>query len=417
MQSPEERPRRILLCDCDAFFVQVARLLDPAGVGRIALLLVGGRPDQRGVVTSASYEARAYGCRSGMPTSRALRLCPDATVVPVPRAECSARSRRVRAALERFAPVVDPASIDEFYLDLTGTELLYRGESLEATCHRIRRAVLQDTEISISIGAATNRLVAKLAVRLAKPAGVHVVPPGEEAAFMRGLDLRAIPGVGPRFGERLERFGLLTVAEALAHDRATLAAWLGDREGAWLFRRIRGQDDAPVTAPERARSVSHEQTFPEDVDDDAVLRREILALAAETARRLRSEGFVARTVTVKVKDADFRIRQASRTLSQAVEADRPIRDVALELLGRVRHARRVPVRLLGVALSQLESEPEAPAQLGLFEAGEPADATSPADTTLPAIETERDRRVSRAVDEVRGRFGRDAIAEGRTPGE
>ncbi len=400
------RMRRILLCDCDAFFVQVARLVDPDGAGRTPLLLVGGRADQRGVVTSASYEARPYGVRSGMPTARALRLCPGATVVPVPRGECARRSRLIREVLGRFAPVVEAASIDEFYLDLTGTERLYHDEPLDATCRRIREAVLAETGISISIGAGANRLVAKLAVRRAKPAGVHVVPPGGEADFLAECALSDIPGVGPRFAERLERYGMRAVADALPHDERTLIGWLGEREGRWLHRRIRGIDDAPVAPQDRARSISREETFAHDVDDDATLERELLALSNEAAARLRAAGLVARTIGVKLRDHDFRTRQASRTLHAPVESDRIIHEVAKELLGRLRSRRRTGARLIGVTLSQLQGDEAAAAQLALF-------GPAAAQRAGPGVETERDRGLSRALDRVRERFGDDAVLPGR----
>ncbi|MFL5574988.1 MAG: hypothetical protein ACJ79S_03330, partial [Gemmatimonadaceae bacterium] len=174
--------RRILLVDADAFFVAVARLVDPEGAGRAPFLIVGGAPGSRGVVCSASYECRRYGVRSAMPIAQALRLCPQATCVPVPRSACGAKSREIAAVLGRFAPVVAPASIDEWYLDLAGTEALYGGEPLAATAQRIRRAVAEETGLTVSIGGGTNRLVAKLAVELAKP---HKAPghkaPGHEA--------------------------------------------------------------------------------------------------------------------------------------------------------------------------------------------------------------------------------------------
>ncbi|MGH7443730.1 MAG: DNA polymerase Y family protein, partial [Longimicrobiales bacterium] len=156
-------PRRILLVDCDQFFVQCARLADPDGAGRESLLLVGGTSAQRGVVTSASYETRRFGVRSGMPTARALKLCPQATVVPVPRALCGEKSRAVRTVLERFAPLVEPASIDEAYMDLAGTERLYHDEPLANTARRIQAAVLHESEIVVSIGGGTSKLIAKLA--------------------------------------------------------------------------------------------------------------------------------------------------------------------------------------------------------------------------------------------------------------
>src|SRR5436309_8960469 len=206
--SPDRPPagppvRRILLADADAFYVAVARLADPEGAGKARLLIVGGAAERRGVVTSASYEARAYGVQSAMPMARAVRLCPGATVVPVPWEACAAKSRQIRAVLRRFTPAVEQASSDEFYLDLSGTERLYGGEPLAATAGRIREAVTKETSLTVSIGGGTSKLVAKLAAGLAKPQpgtageGVHVVPPGAEGGFMLQFSLAAIPLVGP----------------------------------------------------------------------------------------------------------------------------------------------------------------------------------------------------------------------------
>ncbi|HEX7239868.1 MAG TPA: DNA polymerase IV, partial [Longimicrobiaceae bacterium] len=234
---PVPRPlpvRRILLADCDMFYVQVAKLEDPEGVGRLELVLVGGRPEERGVVTSASYGARRFGVRSGMPMSQAVRLCPGATVVPVARGACSRRSREVAAVLRRFAPVVEAASIDEFYLDLTGTERLYGGEPLAATAERIRRAVREEARISVSVGGGSTRTIAKMATRLAKPDGLHVVPSGEEQAFMLRWEVADLPSVGPVMAEGLRRRGVRTVRDALGIDEATLVLWLGEARGRWL---------------------------------------------------------------------------------------------------------------------------------------------------------------------------------------
>jgi len=405
-----EGARRILLVDCDAFFVQVARLEDPEGAGRAPLLIVGGRPDERGVVCSASYEARRYGVRSAMPTARALRLCPDALLVPVPREACVRRSREVRAVLERFTPVVDPASIDEFYLDLTGTEVVHGGEPLEATAHRIRRAVKEETGIEVSIGGGAYRTVAKLAVESAKPAGVRVVPPEEQAEFMRGFELAALPGVGPVLAERLRGLGLRTVPDALRYDEAMLRRLLGDATGGMLFRRARGLDPVAGVGRGGGRSISREETFARDLHDDRELRRELLRLVVRIAADLRREGLLARTVTVKLRDEDFRTRQASRTLGEGVASDRAIHQVALELLEKLRRARRTGARLLGVALSQLQPAAGGdggPSQLGLFEEGEGGVEAGGA-----PLETARDRSLARAVDDLRARFGPNAVVPG-----
>lgn len=390
--------RRILLVDCDQFFVQCARLADPDGAGREPLLLVGGSASGRGVVTSASYETRAFGVRSGMPTATAQRLCPQAVVVPVPRGLCGEKSLAIRAVLERFTPVVEPASIDEAYMDMSGTERLYHHEPLADTARSIQRAVLAGTDIHVSIGGGTNRLVAKLAVSRAKPAGVHIVEPGGEAAFMLEHDIADIPGVGPVLAAELLRYGLKSMADGVALPKPQLLGLLGERRGEWLWRRMRGIDDVAVGGRDVARSMSRDETFARDIDTDADLARELRVLVRRLGDDLRSDGVRARTITVRLKDRDFTTRQASRTLEETVETDRGIYAAARPLLARLRAERRIAARLIGVAASNLVPARDAP--LALFDDGG------------ESLETERDRRLARATDAVRARFGRRAIAPG-----
>ena len=407
MSAEPLRPRRILLVDADAFFVAVARLVDPDGAGKAPLLIVGGAAGSRGVVCSASYETRKFGVRSAMPISRALRLCPDATCVPVPRRACGVKHREIRDVLERFTPSVQAASIDEWYLDLGGTERLYGGASLDEIAHRIRNDVRAATGLSVSLGGGSSKLVAKLAVERAKPKpgtnanGVHVVAPGEELAFMRQLMLADIPGIGPKSSARLADAGLRSVEDVLAVDDAALARLVGSRDAGWLAERVRGVDDAEVAEREVAKSISRDETFDIDLHDDLLLEGELAELVGRAAADLRSESLTARTVTVRIRDTDFTTRQASRTVNEPLESDRALFVVARQLLARLRRARRVPARLIGVALSNFTSPPAV--QLALF------------DGSRAPLETAKDRKVSRAVDSVRARFGRDAIAPGRKP--
>ena len=399
--------RRILLADADAFFVAVARMVDPDGAGKASLLIVGGTRESRGVVCSASYEARKFGVRSAMPIARALRLCPDAVCVPVPRRACSDKSRQIRSVLERFAPVVEGASIDEWYLDLAGTEALYGNEPLAATAIRMRQAVVAETALSISIGGGTSKLVAKLAVERAKPkpgsaaTGVHVVAAGDEARFLETFDLAEIPFIGPRFQERLATLGMRRVPDVLQYDLPTLSQWLGAREARWLFDRVRGIDDSEVEAHGEAKSISRDETFPADIGDDEALARELLALVTRAARDLRADGLTARTITVRLRDFDFRTRQASRTLDTPVISDRVIWQVSRALLVKLRKTRRVPARLIGVGLSSLAVDTTAD-QLALFERADPGVA-----------ETDRDRILARTIDRVRSKFGDAGILPAR----
>ncbi len=397
--------RRILHADADAFFVAVARMADPEGAGRAPLLIVGGRPGSRGVVCSASWETRAYGVRSAMPIAQALRLCPEAMCVPVPRQACGATSRAIAAVLARYTPVVEGASIDEWYLDLTGTEALYRDEPLEDTARRIRETVHRETGMWLSIGGGASKLVAKLAAERAKPrpgtgaTGVRIIPAGGEGEFLREFALAELPGIGPKLQAKLASLGMVRVDDVLGHERATLAHWLGRRPAEWLWARVRGIHTAPVEARAGSKQMSHETTFARDIADTAAIAGVLRTLAAKVAGEMRADRLGARTVTVKLKDADFTTRLASRTVPEPLESDRAIADVAVALLAKLRAARPVPARLVGVALGNLVAARDAE-QLGLF---------APPAT---AIERPQDRAVSRAVDRVRERFGETAIRTG-----
>lgn len=391
--------RKILLADCDAYFVQVAKLEDPDGAGKEELLIVGGKPEHRGVVTSAAYACRQFGVRSGMPTSQALRLCPRAVLVGVPRGACGRKHKEIREVLLQYTPLVESASIDEFYLDLSGTEALHRTDDLGEMARRIRMHVLEATQISISIGGGSARIVAKLAAKKAKPAGVHVVAAGHEEEFMRTIELAAIPGVGPKFQERLRAYGLQRVEDVLPFDVAALETWFGASSAQWLYDRVRGLDDGVVEPRGVAKSISRDETFARDLIEDAALLHELAHLAADAASDLRSRALRARTIVVKVRDADFTTRQARVTVAEGIETDRAIYETARDLLMKLRKARRGGVRLLGVSLAGFTDQ-HGVDQLGLF-------------GSTTTLETERERRLTRTVDELRNRFGATSIVSGR----
>ena len=386
--------RRILLADADAFYVAVARAVDPDGAGKAPLLIVGGSRESRGVVCSASYETRKFGVRSAMPIARALRLCPDAVCVPVPFKACIQKSAEIRNLLHQFSPVVEGASIDEWYLDLTGTEGVYHHEALEATAQRIRSALRETTGLTLSIGGGTNKLIAKMAVDRAKPSaggtGVVIIEPGAEEAFL----LADIPLVGPKFQARLARYGLITVADVLRHDLAALERWMSKREAQWLWNRVQGRDEGDVFHRTMNRAISRDETFGKDLHEDTDIERELLRLVTRAAADMRGDGLTARTVAVRLRDWDFKTRSAQRTLPEPVVSDRVILRVAHELLASLRNARRVPARLVGVRLSGLAKAPVTDQLVILSE------------------ETERDRGLARAIDRVRGKFGAKSILPG-----
>jgi DNA polymerase-4 len=387
-------------------FVSVARRADPDGAGKARLLVVGGTARSRGVVCSASYEARQYGLHAGMSIARAVRLCPQAMYVPVPGKECQEAHRSIRAVLARWAPVVAPASIDEFYLDLTGTERLYHHEPLADTAVRIRESVRNETGFTLSIGGSTNRLIAKMAAERAKPrpgtsaTGVLIVTPGEEAAFMADCTLAEIPGVGPKLQAELRRRGLTRVREALALDQKTLAGWVGNATSRWLFHCFRGEGSGEVEIRPENKSISHESTFSKDLSSDESLESRLLRLLTALTAQLRQDRLATRCITVKLRDHDFKTRQAGHTLREPVCTDRALFGVAKDLLRRLRDQRRVPARLIGVSLSALQST-DGPLQLEL---------PMPAESTR---ETSRDRLLAEAVDRIARKLGAAAIKPAR----
>jgi DNA polymerase IV len=390
--------RRILHVDVDAMFVQCAILADPEGLAGESLILVGGTPEGRGVVASASYGCRAFGVRSAMPTATALRLCPAARVVKVPREMVRDRSRALGSILRDWAPVAVMASVDEAYLDLTGTDALYRHATLEEIARTIQAEVGSVVGLDVSIGGGSNRLVAKLATSFAKPKGVFVVPPGAEEAFVGRLELGDLLGVGPAFLEEMRRRGITSMAALRALDEHTMAGWWSPDRARWLWRRCRGIDDSPVEEDDITRSVSSETTFSRDLADTRELEEALLGQVVDAAMALRAKGLFAKTITVKLRDSDFRDRSRGRTLEEPVHTETAIFRIARELLADLRKQRHTSARLIGVALT------------GLGETGEVAQRSLL--DVAPPPESERERALTRAADRVRAKFGSAAIRPG-----
>ena len=384
-----DQPARLIAhVDMDAFYVSVEVLDDPGLAGRP--VIVGG-DGRRGVVASASYPARRQGVRSAMPTIEARRLCPQAVFLPPRMARYVQLSRQVMAALETFAPVVEVASIDEAFLDLTGTGQIHGPP--EQAGQRLKDLVRQATGLVCSVGLAANRLVAKIASDRSKPDGLLVVAAGHEAAFLAGLPVGRLPGVGPKLQERLESLGLNTIGQLVALGEEGLVRRLGDG-GRWLHRMALGRDDTPVTADRGdPKSISAEQTLEENLTRPEQMIPLLAEQALEVAGRLRRQGLTARTVTLKLKHADFRLATRSRTLESATDQTGLILQTALELLHA--YGRQGPVRLIGLGLSHLERP--AAGQPGLFD---------------PPADQDRRRRADQALDEIIGRFGPGAIKLG-----
>ena len=387
-------PPRLMHVDLDAFFVEVCRQRHPE-LRDVDLLVVGGRRESRGVVQSASYGARRFGVRSGMPIAQAARLCPGATFFQGSFAHYRDASRAVRAVLERHSPVVAMASLDEGYLDFTGTEALYP-VSLVPVAERLRAEITAATGLDSSIGIGPNRMVAKLASDYAKPRGICEVRAGWEEGFVAGLELCALPGIGPRTGERLRQLGLTEVAQVQAMTEPDLARLVGDyaRELKW---RAHGHGTTALHAGRPARSVSRETTLARDATDPEALEGLLVRFAGLVGADLRASGLVARTVTLKLRHGDFHTVTRRRTLAQPTDLDAellaPARALFRDAFAEARR-RRQGIRLIGLAATNLTE-------------AAPADLFEPADRT-------RLRELTQAVDKVRERFGFDAVAPART---
>ena len=276
--------RTILHVDLDAFFAAVEQRDRPELRGK-PVIVGGGGPGDRGVVSTASYEARKFGVRSAMPLRTAAALCPHGIFVPVNGRRYQAESRRVMAILRRFTPLVEPVSIDEAFLDVTGTEALW-GPG-ETVARMIRQAIVDETQLTISVGVATTKLVAKIASDLRKPDGLVVVAPGTEATFLAPLPIARLWGVGPQMGAALREYGVATLGDLAALPVDLLVRRFG-KHGATLHERALGVDDDPVADSGAAKSISHEHTFEVDTNDADVLERTLLGMADGVAGRLLS---------------------------------------------------------------------------------------------------------------------------------
>jgi len=338
-----DRPCAIVHLDLDAFYAAVEVLENPALAGKP--LLVGGRPEERGVVATASYPARAFGVRSAMPMSHALRLCPEAIVLPPRHRLYQEYSRRVMAILHQTSPLVERMSIDEAYLDLTDQVTVW-DEGIELARH-LQGRVREEIGLSASLGVATNKLVAKVASDRDKPGGLTVVRPGKEAAFLAPLPVRVLWGVGPVTAGKLDEMGVTLVGQLAQLPEEELRARFG-RRGPEMARQARGIDDRPVVTEHEAKSVSQERTFTHDLADAEALKRQLWRLSQGVASRLKRAELAAGTVAIKLRYTDFTTLTRQMTLMVPTDNEREIYRAALVLLKRAWQRGR-PVRLLGVA--------------------------------------------------------------------
>jgi DNA polymerase-4 len=381
--------RTIFHLDMDAFFVSVEELDNPSLKGKP--VVVGGRPNERGVVSAASYAARKFGVHSAMPLRRAHQLCPQAIFIPGRPERYSHYSRRVYEILREFSPKVEMVSIDEAYLDLTGTERLL-GPPLAAS-GRLHEQVKARTALPCSIGIGTSRLVAKISSDLAKPNGILWVQPGSEAAFLAPLDIAKVPGVGKVTQEGLRDFGIHRIGQLAELDPKFLEENLG-KMGLALAGKARGVDSgawfaADIGANEAAKSVSHETTFSTDTRDTRLLDATLAKLVQLVGRRLRESRLYGHTIQLKLRYADFSTITRARTLEEATQLDTVILENVRELFRRNWESSRA-VRLLGVHVGLLQEK----------------------QGQLPLLEQSRHKKWSNALqaaDRLRDRFGEKAV--------
>jgi DNA polymerase-4 len=369
----------------DAFYASASLLSRPELKGKPVIIGGGGN---RGVVLSATYEARAFGVASAMPIARARRLCPQAVVVAPDYARYERISQAVMAVFASVTPIVEPLSMDEAFLDVSGARRLL-GTGVQIA-QQIRDTIADEQGITCSVGVASTKFVAKLASGLAKPDGLLVVPEAEVVGFLHQLPVGALWGVGERTEEALQRLGLRTVADIAHTPVDTLRRALGDNAGPALHELSWGRDTRSVVPSHRERSIGADETFSYDVDDPAYIRRELLKLSDRTAARVRAAAMVGRTITVKVRFSDFTTITRSRTLRDPTDVSRDIFDTALSLYDGL-GLQRVRLRLVGVRVTGLMDSALAPIQ-GLLD--EPEHGWRDAD---------------RAVDRASARFGSGAV--------
>lgn len=358
--------RLIFHVDMDAFFVSVEELFNPALKGKA--VVVGGQRDERGVVSAASYEARKFGVHSAMPLRTAAKQCPHAIFVDGHPELYAEYSQKAREVLYNFSPAVEMASIDEAYLDMTGTERLHGPPLLSA--HKLHQQMKERTGLNCSIGIGRTRLMSKISSDKAKPNGILYVLPGQEQSFLAPLDVGKIPGVGKVTKARLNQIGITQIGDLLKVDEKVLEENFG-KWGTDLAGKARGEDaggwfEGEVGEDWQAKSISHEHTFNQDTAELAKLESTLAHLSAKACRRLREQNFFARTIQLKLRYSDFSTITRAQSLANPTQADTEVFAAIMELF-HANWQRGRPIRLLGVHTSNLEGTSEQPAQMDLLE--------------------------------------------------
>ncbi len=376
----------ILHCDMDAFYASVEERDCPELVGHP--VIVGGSPEKRGAVAAANYIARRYGVHSAMPAVTAKRLCPHGIFLPARIDYYAEVSSQIQEIFERFTPLVEPLSLDEAFLDVTGSEQLF-GSAVEIG-RRIKQAVRNETRLVVSVGVAPNKFLAKIASDFRKPDGFVVVRPEQIREFLDPLPVERLWGVGRQGSKVFERLGIRTIGQLRQWPVDTLTSHFGV-QGEQLWRLAHGLDDRAVVPEREAKSISHETTFAQDIDDQEVLRAWLLGLTEQVAWRLRQHALRGRVVHLKVRFADFSLITRSQTMPEPTDITQGLWEVADELLRRRLPADHLPVRLLGMGVSGFDASGRR--QGLLFDQGE----------------QRRQAGLDAVTDRIRDRFGSSAL--------
>ena len=380
--------RTIIHIDLDSFFVSVEQVLNPELRGKP--IVVGGKPNRRGVVATASYEARAFGLHSGMPLVTAARLCPEAIFIEGNFARYREFSQKFMAILNNFSPFIEPMGIDEAYLDVTGFESIHG--SIRQMADKIKQRIRSELGLCASIGIASCKVVAKVASGLSKPDGLIEVAPGEERDFLAPLPVEKLPGVGKQVVKVIKSLGVHTIGGLSRTSSYAFKSRLG-AAGEMLHRFANGIDDRQVLPPGEAKSISRESTFGEDTRDRPFLEAALWAQSEKVGAELRKKGKQAKCVTPKLRYADFSTITRSHTLRESVDTDRAIFETGIGLLEQALAIEVQAVRLIGIRVSNLV---EASRQ-----------------TTLFAPSARKLEELNKAIDSIRNRYGFDAIQTGR----